>query len=46
MPSIPQMANVFEDWGLAEFKVAGGADPTATMTAAANSINQRNASLN
>jgi len=46
MPSIPQMANVFEDWGLAEFQVAGGADPTATMTAAANSINQRNASLN
>ena len=46
MPSIPQMANVFEDWGLAEFQVAGGADPAATMTAAANSINQRNASLN
>jgi arabinogalactan oligomer/maltooligosaccharide transport system substrate-binding protein len=46
MPSIPQMSNVFEDWGLAEFQVAGGADPTATMTAAANSINQRNASLN
>ncbi len=46
MPSIPQMANVFEDWGLAEFQVAGGADPTTTMTNAANSINQRNASLN
>lgn len=46
MPSIPQMANVFEDWGLAEFQVAGGADPTTTMQNAAASINQRNASLN
>ncbi|WP_395728311.1 extracellular solute-binding protein [Nakamurella sp.] len=46
MPNIPQMSNVFEDWGLAEFQVASGADPTTTMTNAANSINQRNASLN
>lgn len=46
MPSIPQMSNVFEDWGLAEFQVAGGADPTTTMQNAATSINQRNASLN
>lgn len=46
MPSIPQMSNVFEDWGLAEFQVATGADPATTMQNAATSINQRNASLN
>lgn len=46
MPSIPQMANVFQDWGLAQFNVANGADPTTTMQQAAASIEQRNASLN
>lgn len=46
MPNIPQMTNVFKDWGQAEFNVATGADPTTTMQNAANSINQLNASLN
>ena len=45
MPNIPQMANTFQDWGLAEFKVATGADPTTTMQEAAASIDTRNATL-
>lgn len=46
MPSIPQMANVFTDWGVAQFNVANGADPATTMQNAAASINQINANLN
>lgn len=46
MPSIPQMTNTFEDWGLAEFKVASGSEaPEAAMVAAGESINKRNAAL-
>ncbi len=39
-PSVPQMPTVFEALGLAEFKVASGEDPTATMTAAGDTINK------
>lgn len=45
MPSIPQMANVFGDAGLSEYKIATGADPEATLTQAAESINKANADI-
>ena len=41
IPGIPQMATVFTEGGLAMYKVATGADPTATMTAAGDSINKQ-----
>ena len=37
--------NVFGDAGLAEYKVANGADPTTTMEKAADSINKANANI-
>jgi arabinogalactan oligomer/maltooligosaccharide transport system substrate-binding protein len=40
-PSIPEMGNVWESLGLAEFKVASGEDPEATMTAAGDEINSK-----
>jgi arabinogalactan oligomer/maltooligosaccharide transport system substrate-binding protein len=45
MPNIPQMANVFGDAGLAEFKVASGASPPPTMQKAADAINKANANI-
>jgi arabinogalactan oligomer/maltooligosaccharide transport system substrate-binding protein len=45
MPNIPQMANVFGDAGLAEFKVASGASPPPTMQKAAAAINKANANI-
>jgi arabinogalactan oligomer / maltooligosaccharide transport system substrate-binding protein len=45
MPNIPQMANVFGDSGLAEFKVSSGADPSPTMKKAADAINKANADI-
>ena len=45
MPNLPQMANVFGDAGLAEYKVANGDDPTTTMEKAADSINKANANI-
>ena len=45
MPAVPQMAAVFADLGLAEFKIASGEDPTAVMTQAGESINAANAAL-
>ncbi len=44
-PSIPQMGAVWSDLGLAEYKIANGADPTTTMTNAGDSINKANAAL-
>lgn len=38
MPANPEMASVWSDLGLAEYKVASGADPTSTMEAAGKSI--------
>ena len=35
------MTFVFTDLGLAEYKIASGADPTATMTEAQASINKQ-----
>ena len=34
MPAVPQMAAVFADLGLAEYKIASGEDPTAVLTQA------------
>ena len=45
MPAIPQMDNLFQDWGLAQFKVASGSDPEKAMKEAGDSINKRNAKL-
>ena len=41
IPAIQQMAFVFTDLGLAEYKIASGADPTTTMTEAQASINKQ-----
>lgn len=38
MPAIAEMASVWGDMGLAEFNIASGADPEATITKAADSI--------
>lgn len=38
LPAIPEMASVWTDLGLAEYKVASGKAPEATMTAAGDSI--------
>jgi arabinogalactan oligomer/maltooligosaccharide transport system substrate-binding protein len=38
MPSIPEMATIWEPLGKAEAAVVGGADPVAASTAAANAI--------
>lgn len=38
-PSVPEMGSVWEALGLAEFKVASGEDPAATMTEAGDAIN-------
>lgn len=38
MPANPEMASVWSDLGLAEYKVASGADPKSTMEAAGKSI--------
>lgn len=38
MPAIPAMASVWGDLGLAEFRIASGANPEETITGAANSI--------
>jgi hypothetical protein len=40
-----QMGAVWNDLGLAEYKIAGGADPDSTMTKAADSINKTNAAI-
>jgi arabinogalactan oligomer/maltooligosaccharide transport system substrate-binding protein len=40
-PSIPEMGNVWEALGLAEFKVASGEDPEETMVAAGEEINSK-----
>jgi len=42
IPAIPQMAAVFTDLGLAEYKIASGADPTTALQQAADSINKQN----
>jgi arabinogalactan oligomer/maltooligosaccharide transport system substrate-binding protein len=39
-PAIPEMGAVWEALGLAEFKVASGSDPAATMKAAGDEINK------
>jgi arabinogalactan oligomer/maltooligosaccharide transport system substrate-binding protein len=44
-PSIAQMGAVWSDLGLAENKIANGADPSSTMTKAGDSINKTNAAL-
>ena len=44
-PSMAQMGAVWNDLGLAEYKIAGGADPESTMTKAADSINKTNAAI-
>ena len=41
LPAIPEMGSVWEALGLAEYKVATGADPTETMTAAGDEINKK-----
>ena len=38
MPAIPEMASVWGDMGLAEFKIASGDDPIATIEQAGDSI--------
>ncbi|WP_158550667.1 extracellular solute-binding protein [Geodermatophilus sp. TF02-6] len=38
MPSIPEMAAVWDPWGKAEAAVVAGADPRTTITAAATTI--------
>ncbi len=40
LPAIPEMASVWGDLGLAEYKVASGDDPTKTMEAAGESISK------
>lgn len=45
MPSIPQMAAVFSDLGLAQYKIASGEDPESTMVKAGESINKQNEKL-
>ena len=45
MPNIPQMANVFGDAGLAEYKVAVGCRPDHDMQKAADAINKANANI-
>jgi arabinogalactan oligomer / maltooligosaccharide transport system substrate-binding protein len=44
LPAIPEMASVWADLGLAEFKVASGDDPEKTMVAAGQSITKSIAS--
>ncbi len=39
-PSVPEMGSVWEALGLAQFKVASGEDPEATMKAAGEEINK------
>ena len=38
LPAVPEMASVWQSLGLAEYKVATGADPTETMTEAGEAI--------
>jgi len=38
MPNIPAMAAIWDPFGKAEAAIIGGADPTATLTAAAQTI--------
>ncbi len=45
MPAVPQMANVFADLGLAQYKITTGEDPTSVLTQAGESINNANAAL-
>ena len=45
MPSVPQMTAFFEDTGLAQYKIASGEDPEATIVAAGESITKRNAAI-
>ena len=45
MPAVPQMDAVFAEGGLAQYKIATGADAQATMTSAADSIAKTNAAL-
>jgi arabinogalactan oligomer/maltooligosaccharide transport system substrate-binding protein len=45
-PSVPEMGSVWESLGLAQYKVATGEDPTATMEAAGESINKAIAAAN
>jgi arabinogalactan oligomer / maltooligosaccharide transport system substrate-binding protein len=44
LPAIPEMASVWGDLGLAEYKVASGEDPEKTMVAAGESIQKAIAS--
>jgi len=44
-PSIAQMGAVWNDLGLAEYKIANGADAGDTMTKAEDSINKTNANI-
>ena len=44
MPAIPEMAAIWGDLGLAEYKVASGDDPTKTMVAAGDAIQKSIAS--
>jgi arabinogalactan oligomer/maltooligosaccharide transport system substrate-binding protein len=44
LPAIPEMASVWGDLGLAEYKVASGDDPQKTMVAAGESIQKAIAS--
>jgi len=41
IPAIPAMDTVFTELGLAEYKIASGQDPAATMTAAGDSITKQ-----
>jgi arabinogalactan oligomer/maltooligosaccharide transport system substrate-binding protein len=45
MPAIPQMDNVFTETGLAQYKIATGQDPAATLKVAADAIKKKNATL-
>jgi arabinogalactan oligomer / maltooligosaccharide transport system substrate-binding protein len=45
MPSIPQMAAIFKDLGLAEYKIATGDDPEPTIVKAGESIDKQNSTI-
>ena len=40
LPSIPQMASIFDPWGKALVSIVGGADPTTTTQQLATTINE------
>jgi arabinogalactan oligomer/maltooligosaccharide transport system substrate-binding protein len=41
LPAIPEMASVWDPWGKAQAAIIGGADPAATTTAAARTIERQ-----